>query len=94
MNKSVVRIGRVALLAASGMLAAQAWGAGGNLRYTISVSKFENRSGWSGQWEIGDAFGGRDHTTVLHACRKVKELIESDHEIQEDYRNLNRTLSV
>ncbi|MCH8500975.1 MAG: chromosomal replication initiator protein DnaA [Aliidiomarina sp.] len=44
--------------------------------------------------EIGDAFGGRDHTTVLHACRKVKELIESDHEIQEDYRNLNRTLSV
>lgn len=44
--------------------------------------------------EIGEAFGGRDHTTVLHACRKVKELIESDHEIQEDYRNLNRTLSV
>lgn len=44
--------------------------------------------------EIGDAFGGRDHTTVLHACRKIKELIESDHEIQEDYRNLNRTLSV
>lgn len=44
--------------------------------------------------EIGDAFGGRDHTTVLHGCRKIKELIESDHEIQEDYRNLNRTLSV
>lgn len=44
--------------------------------------------------EIGDAFGGRDHTTVLHACRKIKELVESDHEIQEDYRNLNRTLSV
>ena len=44
--------------------------------------------------EIGDAFGGRDHTTVLHACRKVKELIEEDHEIQQDYRNLNRTLSV
>jgi len=43
--------------------------------------------------EVGDAFGGRDHTTVLHACRKVKELIESDHEIQEDYKNLNRTLS-
>lgn len=44
--------------------------------------------------EIGDAFGGRDHTTVLHACRKIKELTESDHEIQQDYRNLNRTLSV
>ncbi|RUO26979.1 chromosomal replication initiator protein DnaA [Aliidiomarina minuta] len=44
--------------------------------------------------EIGDAFGGRDHTTVLHACRKIKELIESEHEIQEDHRNLNRTLSV
>nr|WP_243699888.1 chromosomal replication initiator protein DnaA [Lysobacter sp. N42] len=44
--------------------------------------------------EIGEAFGGRDHTTVLHACRKVKELIEEDHEIQQDYRNLNRTLSV
>lgn len=43
--------------------------------------------------EIGDAFGGRDHTTVLHACRKVKSLIEEDHEIQQDYRNLNRTLS-
>lgn len=44
--------------------------------------------------EIGDAFGGRDHTTVLHACRKIKELREEDHEIQQDYRNLNRTLSV
>lgn len=44
--------------------------------------------------EIGEAFGGRDHTTVLHACRKVTELMELDHEIQEDYRNLNRTLSV
>lgn len=44
--------------------------------------------------EIGDAFGGRDHTTVLHACRKIQELREEDHEIQDDYRNLNRTLSV
>ncbi|MCC5856116.1 MAG: chromosomal replication initiator protein DnaA [Idiomarina sp.] len=43
--------------------------------------------------EIGDAFGGRDHTTVLHACRKVRELIDHDHEIQQDYRNLYRTLS-
>lgn len=44
--------------------------------------------------EIGDAFGGRDHTTVLHACRRIKLLREEDHDIQQDYRNLNRTLSV
>ncbi len=43
--------------------------------------------------EIGDAFGGRDHTTVLHACRKIKELRESDNRIQEDYQNLLRRLS-
>ena len=43
--------------------------------------------------EIGDAFGGRDHTTVLHGCRKVKELKESDLRINEDYANLLRTLS-
>ena len=44
--------------------------------------------------EIGDAFGGRDHTTVLHACRKVKELRESDNRIREDYQNLLRALSI
>lgn len=43
--------------------------------------------------EIGEAFGGRDHTTVLHACRKVVELKETDNRIAEDYRNLLRTLS-
>lgn len=43
--------------------------------------------------EIGDAFGGRDHTTVLHACRKIVELRENDSRIAEDYRNLSRTLS-
>ena len=43
--------------------------------------------------EIGDAFGGRDHTTVLHACRKVKELKESEIRIKEDYTNLLRILS-
>ena len=42
--------------------------------------------------EIGDAFGGRDHTTVLHACKKVKELIQSDIKIEHDFRNLDRTL--
>jgi len=43
--------------------------------------------------EIGDAFGGRDHTTVLHACRKVKELMQTNADIKEDYINLLRTLS-
>ncbi|MCB1827182.1 MAG: chromosomal replication initiator protein DnaA [Coxiellaceae bacterium] len=43
--------------------------------------------------EIGDAFGGRDHTTVLHACRKIKELVETTLDIQEDYKNLLRILS-
>jgi chromosomal replication initiator protein len=43
--------------------------------------------------EIGESFGGRDHTTVLHACRKIKELRESDSDIREDYQNLLRTLT-
>lgn len=43
--------------------------------------------------EIGDAFGGRDHTTVLHACRKVVELKETDNRFSEDYANLLRTLT-
>jgi chromosomal replication initiator protein len=43
--------------------------------------------------EIGDAFGGRDHTTVLHACRKVKELRSLDAEIQQDWKNLQRLLT-
>jgi chromosomal replication initiator protein len=43
--------------------------------------------------DIGDAFGGRDHTTVLHACRKVKELIEEDVKIKEDYTNLTKLIN-
>ena len=43
--------------------------------------------------EIGEAFGGRDHTTVLHACRKTKELRQSDVKINDDYVNLLRILS-
>ena len=43
--------------------------------------------------EIGDAFGGRDHTTVLHATRKVAELRDTDLRINEDYNNLLRTLT-
>ncbi|MGQ9659415.1 MAG: chromosomal replication initiator protein DnaA [Thermochromatium sp.] len=44
--------------------------------------------------EIGQAFGGRDHTTVLHATRKIKSLRESDATIEEDYRNLLRMLTL
>jgi len=43
--------------------------------------------------EIGESFGGRDHTTVLHACRKVKELEGSDREVERDLKHLYRTLS-
>jgi chromosomal replication initiator protein len=43
--------------------------------------------------EIGDRFGGRDHTTVLHACRRIKLLRESDARVREDYQNLLRILT-
>lgn len=43
--------------------------------------------------EIGDAFGGRDHTTVLHAYRTIKGMLESDVNMGEDYKNLIRVLS-
>ncbi len=43
--------------------------------------------------EIGSAFGGRDHTTVINACKRVAELKESDHKLAEDYANLLRTLA-
>ena len=40
--------------------------------------------------QIGDRFGGRDHTTVLHACRKIEELLQTDAKMQEDHRNLEQ----
>ncbi|MCZ6770444.1 MAG: chromosomal replication initiator protein DnaA [Proteobacteria bacterium] len=43
--------------------------------------------------EIGDAFGGRDHTTVLHGCRRIASLRESDKRVDDDYLNLFRTLT-
>jgi len=43
--------------------------------------------------EIGDAFGGRDHTTVLHACRKIRELCDTDLSIRDDYNNLLKALT-
>lgn len=43
--------------------------------------------------EIGDLFGGRDHTTVIHACRKVKELVGSENDFAEDFKTLMRILT-
>ena len=43
--------------------------------------------------EIGESFGGRDHTTVLHACRRILELREEDSGIEEDYKKLVRALT-
>ncbi len=43
--------------------------------------------------EVGDAFGGRDHTTVLHACRKIEELRATTADVAEDYKNLTRLLA-
>jgi chromosomal replication initiator protein len=43
--------------------------------------------------EIGEAFNGRDHTTVLHACKKIKDLRKENPSNEEDYRNLNRALT-
>ena len=43
--------------------------------------------------EIGDAFGGRDHTTVIHACERIRNLRESDRRTGEDYLNLLRILT-
>ena len=44
--------------------------------------------------DIGDAFGGRDHTTVIHACKKVVELCKTDARINEEYHTLLKMLSV
>lgn len=43
--------------------------------------------------EIGEAFGGRDHTTVINACKRITALRDSDVKVEEDYLNLLRTLS-
>jgi len=42
--------------------------------------------------EIGESFGGRDHTTVIHACKKIEELKQNDLKMVEDYNNIKRLL--
>ncbi|MBD3815810.1 MAG: chromosomal replication initiator protein DnaA, partial [Halothiobacillus sp.] len=44
--------------------------------------------------EIGEAFGGRDHTTVIHACRKIEELREIEPKLSDDYNLLRHTLNI
>ena len=44
--------------------------------------------------EIGDSFGGRDHTTVIHACKKIAELKEKDITVSEDFKNVIRLLTL
>ena len=44
--------------------------------------------------DIGAAFGGRDHSTVMHACDKIEELRKLDKEVWQDYQNLLRSLQV
>ena len=44
--------------------------------------------------EIGESFGGRDHTTVIHACKKITELRAFNLDIEEDYRKLLRVLTI
>ena len=72
----------ITLLAMAGVLAVsgQVFGADtgkGNLKYSITVSKFENRAGWSGQWDIGDAWGAV-MTDSLNASGKFIVLGEKD----------------
>ncbi|MDA3913536.1 chromosomal replication initiator protein DnaA [Oleiagrimonas sp.] len=43
--------------------------------------------------EIGEAFGGRDHTTVMHACRTIRALMEKDARIKQDWEQLIRILT-
>lgn len=70
-------LGAVYLVGGIGAASAAADSAGGNLRYTISVSKFENKSGWSGRWDVGDGFGAI-MTEALHASKKFVVLGEKD----------------
>lgn len=67
----------VAVTVMAGALTALAEEAKGNLRYSITVSKFENRAGWSGQWDLGDAWGSV-MTDALNASGKFIVLGEKD----------------
>lgn len=82
MKKNTAMIGLAVSLAAylicgAGEGKAASDKAGGNLRYTISVSKFQNKAGWSGRWDVGDGFGSI-MTDALQASKKFVVLGEKD----------------
>jgi len=74
MNRRLIVLGLLLLAIAVPALAAEQ---AGGLRYSITVSKFENRAGWSGQWEIGDAWG-TIMTDLLNQSGKFIVLGEKD----------------
>jgi curli biogenesis system outer membrane secretion channel CsgG len=73
--KSIILVTAIAAILASGPAMAQ--DATGNLRYSITVTKFENQAGWHGQWDIGDAWG-TVLTDMLNQSGKFIVLGETD----------------
>ena len=73
--KSIILVTAIAAIVASGLATAQ--DATGNLRYSITVTKFENQAGWHGQWDIGDAWG-TVLTDMLNQSGKFIVLGETD----------------
>lgn len=80
MKRMVLALAAVAVLAGSTMAFAGDDAKGG-LRYSISVTKFENKAGWSGQWDLGDAWGSV-MTDALNATKKFIVLGEKDMRIE------------
>ena len=73
--RSLVLVTIIAIAYAS--VPANAEDATGGLRYTVTVTKFENRSGWHGQWDLGHAWG-TVLTDMLHQTGKIIVLGETD----------------
>ncbi|MEI6787090.1 MAG: CsgG/HfaB family protein [bacterium] len=80
MKQTIMALAAVSVLAAAG-LAFAGDDAKGGLRYSISVTKFENKAGWSGQWDLGDAWGSI-MTDALNSTKKFIVLGEKDMRIE------------